>query len=77
MLGEEAANSMERLAEMTKMLEEAGLINLKEGKMELTPRGLRAIGNNALRQLFNNLSKDKFGQHRIARDGSGHERTFA
>ena len=76
MLGEEAANSMERLAEMTKMLEEAGLINLKEGKMELTPRGLRAIGNNALRQLFNNLAKDKFGQHRIARDGSGHERTY-
>ncbi|MFI0461418.1 MAG: hypothetical protein ACH36C_05150, partial [Ilumatobacteraceae bacterium] len=76
MLGEDAAKSMERLAEMTKMLEEAGLINLKEGKMELTPRGLRAIGNNALRQLFNNLSKDKFGQHRIARDGSGHERTY-
>ena len=76
MLGEEAASSMELLAEMTKMLEDAGLINLKEGKMELTPRGLRAIGNNALRQLFNNLSKDKFGQHRIARDGSGHERTY-
>jgi len=37
MLGEDAAKSMERLAEMTKMLEEAGLINLKEGKMELTP----------------------------------------
>jgi uncharacterized protein with von Willebrand factor type A (vWA) domain len=72
LLGDDAAQSMERLAEMTKMLEEAGLINRTEGKLELTPRGLRAIGNNALRELFNKLSKDKFGQHRIARDGSGH-----
>lgn len=76
LLGDDAAQSMERLAEMTKMLEEAGLINRTEGKLELTPRGLRAIGNNALRELFNKLSKDKFGQHRIARDGSGHERTY-
>jgi len=76
LLGDDAAQSMERLAEMTKMLEEAGLINRTEGKLELTPRGLRAIGNNALRELFNKLSKDKFGQHRISRDGSGHERTY-
>ena len=75
-LGDDAAESMERLAEMTKMLEEAGLVNRKEGRLELTPRGLRAIGNNALRELFNKLSKDKFGQHRISRDGSGHERTY-
>jgi uncharacterized protein with von Willebrand factor type A (vWA) domain len=76
LLGDDAAQSMERLAEMTRMLEEAGLINRTEGKLELTPRGLRAIGNNALRELFNKLSKDKFGQHRISRDGSGHERTY-
>jgi len=76
LLGDEAADSMERLAEMTKMLEEAGLINRKDGRLELTPRGLRAIGNNALRELFSKLSKDKFGQHRINQDGSGHERTY-
>jgi uncharacterized protein with von Willebrand factor type A (vWA) domain len=76
LLGDDAAQSMERLAEMTKMLEEAGLINRTEGKLELTPRGLRAIGNNALRELFNKLSKDKFGQHRISQDGSGHEHTY-
>ena len=75
-LGEEVAQSMERLAEMTKLLEEAGLVNRKDGRLELTPRGLRAIGNNALRELFAKLAKDKFGQHRIARDGSGHERTY-
>jgi uncharacterized protein with von Willebrand factor type A (vWA) domain len=75
-LGDEAAESMERLAQLTKMLEEAGLIDRKEGRMELTPRGLRAIGNNSLRELFSRLAKDRFGQHRIARDGVGHERTY-
>ena len=75
-LGPEAANSLEKLAELTKMLEEAGLVNRKEGKLELTPRGLRAIGNNSLRELFSNLSKDKFGQHKMNKDGSGHERSY-
>ena len=76
LLGDDAAKSMERLAQMTKKLEEAGLINRKDGKLELTPRGLKAIGNNALRELFSKLAKDKFGQHRITKDGSGHERTY-
>ena len=75
-LGEEAANSLEKLAELTKMLEDAGLVNRKEGKLELTPRGLRAIGNNSLKELFSNLSKDKFGQHKMNKDGSGHERSY-
>ncbi len=75
-LGEQSAQSLQRLAEMTKVLEEAGLINRKEGRIELTPRGLRAIGNSALRELFGKLSKDKFGQHRMHDEGMGHERTY-
>ncbi|MGA1361481.1 MAG: VWA domain-containing protein [Ilumatobacteraceae bacterium] len=77
MLGDEAADSLERLAELTKMLEDAGLVNRREGRLELTPRGLRAIGNNSLRELFSNLSKDRFGQHRMNSDGSGHERAYS
>ncbi len=76
LLGDQSAQSLQRLAEMTKILEEAGLINRKEGRIELTPRGLRAIGNNALRELFGKLSKDKFGQHRMHDEGMGHERTY-
>ncbi len=76
MLGDEAADSLDKLAQLTKMLEDAGLVNRKEGRLELTPRGLRAIGNNSLRELFSKLSKDKFGQHKIQKDGSGHERSY-
>jgi uncharacterized protein with von Willebrand factor type A (vWA) domain len=75
MLGEEAAESLERLANLTKMLEEAGLVNRVEGRLELTARGLRAIGNGSLRELFSRMARDKFGQHRLHEDGAGHERT--
>ena len=37
---------------VTKMLEDAGLVSQKEGRLELTPKGLRKIGSNALRDLF-------------------------
>ncbi len=47
LLGDDAAKSLERLSQLTKMLEESGLIENKEGRLELTPRGLRAIGSNA------------------------------
>ena len=76
LLGEGSAQSLERLAEMTKVLEEAGLVHRKEGKLELTPRGLRAIGNNALREMFSRISRDKLGQHRMPAEGMGHERTY-
>ena len=76
LLGDDAARSLERLAELTKMLEEAGLIEQKEGRLELTPKGLRKIGSNALRDLFAKLAKDKIGQHQMDRLGQGHERTY-
>jgi uncharacterized protein with von Willebrand factor type A (vWA) domain len=76
LMGDDAARSLERLAEMTKMLEEAGLIEQKEGRLELTPKGLRKIGSNALRDLFSKLAKDKLGQHETSQTGQGHELTY-
>jgi uncharacterized protein with von Willebrand factor type A (vWA) domain len=76
LLGDDAARSLERLAELTRMLTEAGLIEQREGRLELTPRGLRAIGSNALRDLFAKLTKDQVGQHQVHRLGHGHERTY-
>lgn len=76
LLGDDAAQSLERLAELTKQLEQAGLIENKEGKLELTPKGLRKIGSNALKELFSKMSKDMAGQHELAEHGIGHERTY-
>ena len=44
LLGDDAARSLERLAELARMLEEAGLIENREGRLELTPKGIRRVG---------------------------------
>ena len=77
LLGDDAARSLEQMAELAKKLEEAGLVENKEGRLELTPRGLRRIGQNALDELFSKLSLDKAGQHEMARLGVGHERDYS
>lgn len=76
LLGDEAARSLDQLAELSRMLEDAGLIEQKEGRLELTPRGLRQIGDNALADLFSHMAKDKMGRHVADRHGIGHERTY-
>ena len=74
LLGDVSADSLDRLSRLTETLRQAGLIDQKEGRLELTPRGLRSIGREALRDLFGRLERDALGQHRIERIGAGHER---
>ncbi|HZT67319.1 MAG TPA: hypothetical protein VFA11_16135 [Acidimicrobiales bacterium] len=76
LLGDDAARSLERLSELAKMLEEAGLIEQREGRFELTPRGMRRIGQNALSDLFSRLARDRLGRHEADRVGVGHERAY-
>ena len=76
LLGRDAAQDLERLAELARLLEEAGLIATREGRFELTPRGLRRIGQRALNDFFGRLEQDRVGGHPVDRDGAGHERTY-
>jgi uncharacterized protein with von Willebrand factor type A (vWA) domain len=76
LLGDESARSIERLSELAKMLEEAGLIEQKEGRYELTPQGMRRIGQNALSDLFSKLARDRLGRHQADPTGVGHERAY-
>ena len=74
LLGDVSAESLDRLARLTETLREAGLVDQREGRLELTPRGLRSVGKQALKDLFGRLERDALGQHRIERIGAGHER---
>jgi uncharacterized protein with von Willebrand factor type A (vWA) domain len=76
LLGDDAARSLDRLSSLAKMLEEAGLIEQREGRYELTPRGMRRIGQNALSDLFSKLARDRLGRHQADRSGVGHERAY-
>jgi len=51
----------DQVAELARMVDEAGLIANKEGRYELTPKGIRRIGSNALSDLFRKLTKDVRG----------------
>jgi len=72
-LGEDGARSLDRLARLAKELEEAGLIEQREGRYELTAAGIRRIGQRALSDLFSKLAKDRLGGHRNTWVGTGHE----
>ena len=76
LLSDEAARSLEQMADLARMLEEAGLIENREGRLELTPRAIRRIGQNALSDLFKKLQQDRVGQHTMELFGGGHEREY-
>jgi len=75
LLGDEEYQSIEQLKELMKMLEEAGYIQKKGNRWELTARGIRKIGQKALQDIFNKLKRDSFGRHISPFRGVGGERT--
>ena len=73
-LGDDAADSLSRLADLTRQLADAGLVDQREGRFELTPKGMRRIGQQALSDLFGQLDKDRIGDHQATWNGAGHDR---
>lgn len=73
-LGEDAYRSLEQLSRLTDVLEEAGYIQRRSGRWELTPRAIRKIGHKALRDIFGYLKRARFGQHQTATRGMGGDR---
>lgn len=75
LLGDDAAQSLDQLQQLVKTLEDAGYLERKGSKLELTPRGLRKIGQKALQDIFQQMKQDRFGKHDAERRGAGGERT--
>jgi uncharacterized protein with von Willebrand factor type A (vWA) domain len=69
-MGEPAVRDLRRLEQIEKMLEEAGLVQRRQGRLELTPRGARKMGERALTRVFDRLTRDREGTHE-ARDPGG------
>ncbi|MBI4303191.1 MAG: VWA domain-containing protein [Chloroflexi bacterium] len=74
LLGKESAEELKQLRDITRVLEEAGYIRWQDGRYELTPRGMRKIGQKALQDIFAQLNKDRIGGHRISVRAGGGER---
>ncbi|MCC7105761.1 MAG: VWA domain-containing protein [Chloroflexi bacterium] len=74
LLGDEAAADFERLREIAKLLEEAGFLEQKGRRWELTPAAVRKIGEKALRDVFAQLKQDRVGKHETGFRGLGGDR---
>ncbi len=75
LLGEDALEQMQQLSQIAKLLEDAGYIRKTRRGYELTPQGVRKIGEKALIDIFSQLNKDRLGQHQLERPGGPGERT--
>ena len=71
LLGEQAAREFERLREITKKLEEAGYLERRGDRLELTAKAIRKIADKALRDVFAHLKRDRFGRHLVSHRGAG------
>jgi len=73
--GPGARQTLEQLQRMIELLEEAGLIRKDGERYELTPRGIRKIGQRSLEEIFATLKRDAFGSHRSRSRGRGGDPT--
>jgi uncharacterized protein with von Willebrand factor type A (vWA) domain len=62
-LGRQAVDDMEALKRIERELQRQGYLISTEGKLELTPKAVRRLGDTALRQVFAKLAEGGFGDH--------------
>lgn len=74
-LGETAANDVEALRRIERTLQDAGLISRSGGRVEMTPRGVRKLGERALTKVFERLTNGQHGGHEVAEQGGFDEPT--
>lgn len=76
-LGDDAVRDVRRLKEIERALERAGLVQRRGGRLEVTPRGARKLGERALVRLFEHLRRDREGAHGSVQAGGLSEPTGA
>jgi uncharacterized protein with von Willebrand factor type A (vWA) domain len=62
-LGRQAVDDMEALRQIERELERQGYLQRSEGKLELTPKAVRRLGETALRRVFAQLPEGGTGDH--------------
>ncbi len=62
-LGRQAVDDMEALRQIERELERQGYLQRNDGKLELTPKAVRRLGETALRRVFADLPEGGGGDH--------------
>ncbi|MFF0248331.1 vWA domain-containing protein [Streptosporangium sandarakinum] len=74
-LGRSAVDDLEALRQVERELEQQGYLRRKRGKLELTPKAVRRLGETALRRVFASLDAGRHGDHDQTDAGSAGELT--
>jgi uncharacterized protein with von Willebrand factor type A (vWA) domain len=74
-LGRSAVDDLERLRAMERELEQQGYLLRKGGRLELSPKAVRRIGQTALRRVFASLHAGTDGDHDVHDAGAAGEPT--
>ena len=74
-LGDDAARHITRLQRAVHGLKDRGFVDREQGRLELTAKGVRQIGQHALKDLFGQLrDSPTLGGHRVATVARGGDR---
>jgi len=76
-LGRQAVDDMEALRQIERELERQGYLQRTAGKLELTPKAVRRLGETALRKIFADLPEGRLGDHDQRDAGQAGEYTGA
>ena len=70
LLGKDGLQDFEGVMRLESLLEEEGYVVNRGDHFELTPRGVRRIGQLALRDIYQQLRRDAMGRHPVRRRGA-------
>ena len=71
LFGRHMASQVAAVKDMADSLIEAGYLKGEGGRLELTPRAIRRLGDSALREIFRRLQSDRLGGHQSHWRGRG------
>jgi uncharacterized protein with von Willebrand factor type A (vWA) domain len=69
LLGQHALQDFQNLQQMILLLDRAGYVTTKGGRARLSPKGIRKIGQLALRDIYQGLLRDRPGGHQADHRG--------
>jgi uncharacterized protein with von Willebrand factor type A (vWA) domain len=70
LLGARAASDLSDLRRAVLLLQDAGYLTARGGRVELSAKGIRRIGQLALRDIYQSLLRDRAGPHETSRNGA-------
>ncbi|MBG0826252.1 hypothetical protein HS041_00430 [Planomonospora sp. ID67723] len=74
-LGRSAVDDLEALKQIERELEQQGYLRRQRGRLELTPKAVRRLGETALRRVFASLDSGRRGEHEQVDAGAAGELT--